>query len=126
MSTDKELLFAYGAEGGGSEVYRLPDGRVIEEGSSGGMLDEDEDPVISWKKEYAHWDAWWTHFTTREPEFWIAYYPISIHPAIRDGIRQAVDAYALDPEISETYRAEEEVWLQRKKEKWYHALDGTT
>ncbi len=52
------ILFEFGVEGGGGTVYQLPDKTIIEKGSSGGMLEEEEDPHIDWGKPFKSWEAW--------------------------------------------------------------------
>ena len=39
-------LIEVGVDGGGIEVYRLPNGRILAITGGGGMLDEDEDPFF--------------------------------------------------------------------------------
>jgi len=85
MKQQKEnetLLFEYGVEGGGASVFRLPDQTIVERGSSGGMLDDDEDPYRTWETPYGSWDAWWQHFTSYKQ--WFMFSPIFLHPSIRE------------------------------------------
>jgi hypothetical protein len=52
MSTTEIILFEFGLEVGGATVYKLADNRVMEKGSSGGILYEDEDPIRKWNNGY--------------------------------------------------------------------------
>ena len=91
---EKTLLFEFGTEGGGAEVYRLPDNRVLEMGSSGGMLDdEEEDPVRSWEVMFVDFEHWWKHFLTQNGSFWIYFYPIFMHDEVKPIIKSSVEQY---------------------------------
>ena len=76
---NKTLIFKFGADGGGASVFRSDEGKFIETGSSGGMLDEDEDPIISWVKEFDSFEAWWKDFKQQHKQFWPFFYPIFIN-----------------------------------------------
>jgi hypothetical protein len=93
MTTEAIILFEYGTEGGGATVCRLPNNKVIEEGSSGGISGDEDDPVKEWKKEFESWEAWWQNFTTLYPKYWIYFYPVFIHNDIKAFIKQAVENY---------------------------------
>ncbi len=93
MLTTKILLFEFGTEGVGASVYKLPDNKVIEKGSSGGILDGVENPFKDWKKIYENWDLWWSKFTSEHQEQWIYFYPIFIHKDIKKSLQIAVDQY---------------------------------
>ncbi len=92
MSGAERILFEFGLEGGGSCVYKLPDNSVVEKGSSGGILDEEEEPIKQWKNIYDNWDAWWLNFTSKNQDQWIYFYPIFIHPDIKKSIQVAVES----------------------------------
>lgn len=87
MEKQKVLITSMGVEGGGFDVYLLPDGSVIEEGSSGGILDEEEDPHIHWEKLYASPDSWWSEYIQNHPNFWYHLHVLYIHPDYVDRIR---------------------------------------
>jgi hypothetical protein len=109
----EELFFEAGADGGGEALYRRNDGSFFTRGSSGGMLDEDEDPHISWTREYESFSAYWEAFTGQHRHFWICLYPLFIHPDAHDFIRDALSRYASDyPEWKE-YSERADTWMER-------------
>jgi hypothetical protein len=99
MSTEAILLFEFGADGGGAEVFRHADGTVTEEGSSGGMIDDidedgkPEDPVTTWRRVFPDFPAWWADFEAQLGSHWICFYPLFIHPEVRGFIRERVVTY---------------------------------
>lgn len=107
-----KLLFEFGTEGGGASVYKLPDNTVMENGSSGGIMDEDEDPIMQWKKIYDNWDAWWLSFTSKNQDQWIYFYPIFIHPDVKKSIQIAVDNFSSNGD----YINHKEKWNRRLSE----------
>jgi hypothetical protein len=106
-------LFEFGAEGGGAAVYRLPSNEVIERGSSGGMLDEEEDPIRHWEEKFPNWEFWWSNFKREHGEHWIFFYPIFIHEDIRSSIKESIDHYDSPDESSHYHKNN---WLHQLKE----------
>ncbi len=90
---EKTLLFDFGIEGGGASVYQFANGKVIETGSSGGILDEEEDPFKTWEKAFNNWEDWWQNFVEIHDDFWICFCPSFIHTDIRPFIQFAVNNY---------------------------------
>ena len=86
-------LFEFGADGGGASVYKLPDDSIAERGSSGGILDEEEDPVKKWERLSPSWEAWWSNFKNTHKENWIHFSPLFIHDDIKSFIQNEVDNY---------------------------------
>ena len=84
------LLLEYGTEGGGAEVFQLPDNTVVERGSSGGMLDEEESPVTTWEKKFDSFAAWWQDFLRVYDYKWIYFYPVFIHASIQVYVLKAL------------------------------------
>jgi hypothetical protein len=117
MKEKWECLFEFGVDGGGAAVYRTKDNRVIESGSSGGMMEEWEDPIISWKKEYANFEEWWNHFKESHGSFWFCFYPLFIHEDVKPIIRQSVDNYVSDRDPS---------FYEMRKSDWDMALHEPT
>ena len=113
MATPAIKVFEYGLEGGGATVYRLPDNKVIEKGSTGGILDEEEDPFRDWEKIFENWDVWWLDFTSQNQNEWIYFYPIFIHPDIKQLVKLAVDSFSSCEKIKD------------QKKKWYQHLNET-
>jgi hypothetical protein len=85
-----ELIFKYGTEGGGSEVYRNAKGEIITSGSSGGMLEEYEDPFIQWTRKYRLWTSFWSEFR-RNNKSWYRYFPLIIHDDAKAEIKKSID-----------------------------------
>ncbi|WP_462252779.1 hypothetical protein [Ferruginibacter sp.] len=112
MSTEAIMLFEFGADGGGAIIYRLPNNKVIEAGSSGGIMDEAEDPVKKWKKEFENWEAWWKNFTDTHQDFWIFFSPLFIHDDIKAFIKEAVENY--------NYKNRD---VTDRKERWNYKLN---
>jgi len=110
MPFAKILLFEFGTEGGGASVYTLPDNTVIEKGSCGGILDDEEDSIKEWEKVYDNWDAWWSKFTSEHQEQWIYFYPIFIHTDIKKSIKIEIDRYVSNFDTAD------------QKEKWNRHL----
>ena len=53
MNSEKTFIASLVVDGGGFDLYALPDGKIVESGSSGGMMGDDkEDPIRKW--EHAH------------------------------------------------------------------------
>lgn len=105
------ILFDFGFEGGGGKVYLLSDKTIVEKGSSGGILDEDEDPHRNWEKPFETWEEWWQNFTNEHKDFWIHAYPIYIHDSIKSFILNAIDNYNYS-----------NIDADRKKEIWKRRL----
>ena len=116
MSTSETILFKYGFEGGGATVYRCQNNKVIEKGSSGDILDEEEDPIKTWEKIYDNWETWWLNFTTQNQDFWIYFYPSFIHDDIKQFIQVAVDNY----KSNRDYTNQKENWNQSLSDKNQH------
>ena len=96
MDGDGIILFEYGTEGGGSKVYRLPDNSIIEKGSSGGILDEQDDPIKNWERKYSGFAEWWQNFTDKYTEEWILFSPLFIHDDIKSLIASAIKKFAYE------------------------------
>ncbi len=85
MSTEKTFVASLGVDGGGFDLYVLPDGKIVESGSSGGMMDDDEeDPIRTWDKTYDSLDAWWTDFTKKHDNFWYYFHIADVNPDYRE------------------------------------------
>ena len=87
-----KLFFEAGADGGGEALYRNPDGTFFTSGSSGGMLDEEEDPIISWQADYPDFQNYWDDFIRKNGGFWPFLYPLFIHPDAIPVIQNALDS----------------------------------
>lgn len=87
------LVFEYGVEGGGGSVYQFADGSIVETGSSGGFLDEDEDPIINWEKKYKNWDSWWMEFIRQFQNEWVRVYPKYINDSLKGFFIQEINKY---------------------------------
>ena len=111
---DYVKLIEVGAEGGGCEVFRYENGIVIEKGSGGGMLDEDEDPFVSWEHKFQKFEDWFQDFKNKHKDFWIHLYPLFISDEISSFILDEVNNY------KSSY--EEDDFMERSKENWYRAL----
>lgn len=90
-TSERIVLFEFGTEGGGAEVILLPDNRVVEKGSAGGILDEEDDPHRSWEVTYDSWQTWWDKFKEQHGSFWVYIYPIQIHDLAKPLIRQSLE-----------------------------------
>ena len=94
MNKKLKKLITLGVDGGGFDIFETEYKTIVEDGSSGGMLDEDEDPVSSWKREYKTFEDFWNYFTATHKEgFWIFFHPVFIHEDIKPFIQNAVDNY---------------------------------
>lgn len=107
------LVFEYGADGGGAGVYRSDSGKIVESGSAGGMLDEEEDPIRSWTKEFGSFEDWWKDFKNIHRNFWPYFYPMFIHDDIKDFIRKEIAEFKSDDKHSNP-----------SFESWMYALEG--
>ncbi len=107
-------LIKLGTEGGGCEVFRYKNGIVMEKGSSGGILDEDEDPFVSWENKYVSFEHWFKEFKIKHKDFWIYFYPVYISEEIRSIVMEEVKNYVVPKEGVE--------WFYRRRNYWYHAL----
>ncbi|MCE2790114.1 MAG: hypothetical protein LW630_09410 [Saprospiraceae bacterium] len=93
MSEEKILIATIGVEGGGFDLYLLPNGKIEESGSSGGMMgDEEDDPLSEWTKTSDSLEVWWTHFTETNWDFWYYFHVVYLHP----DYRQKISALALE------------------------------
>jgi len=91
------LLFEFGTDGGGAEVILMNDGRIVEKGSAGGMLDEEEDPVRTWEETYESWQLWWDDFQSKHGSDWVWFYPLHIHDSVKPSIRASWSALSMAP-----------------------------
>jgi hypothetical protein len=113
-----EMFFEAGANGGGEALYRRPDGTFFTSGSRGGMLDEEEDPIISWQHEYPDFQNYWDEFLRKNGNFWPFLYPFFIHSEAVAVIQKAIDGYFdenNDPR-------EDRVDLEFHFNNWRHAM----
>lgn len=110
MSTSEIILFEFGTEGGGATVSKLSTNKIIEKGSSGGILDEDEDPIREWEEVYDNWEDWWSNFIAKHKAHWICFYPVYIHEDIKIFIQTAVENYQDSDEFLTRRKA---TWLRR-------------
>lgn len=85
-------LFEFGVDGGGACVYKLKDGSIEERGSSGGILDEPEDPIKEWKRFFENWELWWDHFENTHKN-WIYFCPLFINDDIKSFMEKKVSSY---------------------------------
>jgi hypothetical protein len=92
MKKVKKLL-EVGVDGGGAEIFLMSDGSVADIGSAGGMLDEDEDEIRSWKKLFPNFEAYWEDFKKSNGDFWVMFYPLFIDEDVKEIIRTSVDAF---------------------------------
>ena len=107
---NSKLIFQYGVEGGGCSVYQtLDDGSIIENGSSGGILDEEEDPIINWNKKYNNWEMWWNVFIKNFQSNWIRVHPTYIDISLKDFFITEISNYKSD-ELDYKYYCEK--WLR--------------
>jgi|GEM_PF-662540 len=98
MFLEKTKLFEFGTEGSSATVFKLADNTVMEKGSRGGILEEEEDPSQQWEKSFDTFEVWWQNFTDTHTEFWIRYHPIFIHDSAKALIKNAVDKYNFNRE----------------------------
>jgi hypothetical protein len=117
MENKAELFFEAGADGGGEALYRRNDGSFFLEGSGGGMLDEDEDPHVSWTGEFSSFELYWEYFVKEHGNFWIFLYPLFIHPDAREFIRNAVDSYPGNFESRDNWEYHKDTWLRAMEER---------
>jgi len=103
-----DLFFEAGADGGGEALYRNPDGTFYTSGSSGGMLDEEEDPIISWRVDYPDFQNYWEDFIRKNGDFWLFLFPLFIHPEAIPLIQKALDS--LDEEKKELQKDGINTW----------------
>ncbi len=103
-----ELFFKVGADGGGESLYRNPDDTFFTSGSSGGMLDEEEDPIISWQVDYPDFQNYWDDFIRKNGDFWLFLFPLYIHPEAIPLIQKALDS--LDDEKKEMSSDQIKTW----------------
>lgn len=104
------LLLEYGAEGGGAKVFQLPGNTVVERGSSGGILDDEEDPVTKWEKEFDSFDAWWQDFLGGYGYKWVYFYPVFIHPSLHVHVLKALQHTDLKKPELDYHKTK---WLQK-------------
>lgn len=107
-----ELILQYGAEGGGTNVYITTEGKIIVKSSSGGMLEEYEDPVIVSKTTYMLWSSYWSEFR-RHNKRWFTLYPVFIHDDYKSQIKETLDALNVLDVDSEYIK------------KWYKLIEST-
>jgi hypothetical protein len=93
-------LIELGVDGGGFEVYQMEDGRVVETGSAGGMMNEEEDPIKSWENHYDSFEAFFEDFKEKQKDFWIHFYPLYISETIKPYIMTEVQSYKENPGAS--------------------------
>lgn len=111
------LVFEYSAEGGGAAVYRRDDRTVYEEGESGGLLEDEEDPLQEWRHEYADWAAFWNQFSSHR--LWYQFSPLYVHPDYRPAVREAIEAVVWPPDSDR--------WMQQvKMADWQRLTDDAS
>jgi hypothetical protein len=123
MSTEKTLIASLGVEGGGFDLYALPDGKIIESGSSGGMMgDDEEDPIRQWEQTYESLDAWWTHFTEMNKNFWYYFHISDVNPDYKEKLSSLALAslrpLEIRPESFENKETLERKWELDEREYW--------
>ena len=101
MISEKTLIASLGVDGGGFDLYALPDGKIVESGSSGGMMgDDEEDPIREWEQTYNSLDAWWTDFTEKHKDIWYYFYISAVNPAYKERLSTLALASLCPLEIS--------------------------
>lgn len=105
-----ELIFRYGYEGGGTEVFRDDKGSIHLFSSRGGMLDEDEDPYVRTHTIYRIWSSYFSEFQFKNRD-WIRLQPSFIHDDIRDSIDTALNTEK--PSWREEYNIEAKATWKR-------------
>jgi hypothetical protein len=95
MKKVKKLL-EIGVDGGGCEIYLLEDGTVVETGSAGGMLDDEEDKIRNWDKQFPNFEAFWEDFKNSNGEHWVMFYPLHIDESVVPIIKKSVSDYKSD------------------------------
>jgi|GEM_PF-4132884 len=98
-----ELIFQWGAEGGGERIYRNKEGRIISIGSSGGMLDEEEDPIITWQYQFPTIKSFWECFD-RMNKNWFRLYPLFIHKEYKAFVNKQIESIAQKQDINEEWK----------------------
>ncbi len=86
-------LLSLGLDGGGFDIYLLPNNTVVETGSSGGILDKNEDPIKSWEHQFDTWELWWQNFTKTHGNHWIWFSPLFIDVTVKEFVQQKVNEY---------------------------------
>ena len=114
MYNEGTILFEFGTEGGGATIYRVQHNKIIEKASSGGIVDEKEDPFKEWEEEFENWEVWWQNFTNKNKEFWIFYYPKFIHDDVKPFIQSAIDNYT---STNQDVSHHKEKWNRRLRNK---------
>lgn len=86
-------LISLGVDGGGFTVYETANNEIVEIGSSGGILDNEEDPIRKWEKKFDTLEDWWLHFTTTHRHFWICFNLSFIDDSIKEFVLQKVKEF---------------------------------
>ncbi len=86
-------LLSLGVDGGGFDVFEMANKTIVESGSSGGILDEDEDPMKNWNKKFETLEDWWRYFTTNHSNHWICFSLSFIDVSVKEFVLQKVTDY---------------------------------
>ena len=121
---EAELVLSLGVEGGGFSIYRTPlasgGWQFHEEGGSMWILDDDDGGM----------EEVWSHSTSKpvqtiqemltlneDPDSWIMFSPISIHPEYRNIVWGLVQEIVLSlPDEKKRW------WSDRRRKRWEHLL----
>lgn len=105
-SVRPEVFFVYGCEGGGETLYRQKNEHgeyfYYTEGSSGGILDEEEDPFIKWNESFEDFAAFWHHFIKEGGWFYLT--PIFVHREIRAFVGEQLNHLSSNQEFNENLK----------------------
>lgn len=94
----KEKIFQYGVEGGGETLYKDEEnGSIIfhTQGSSLSLDDNDEEQIKKWKRTYKNFEDFWNTYIKNEKWFW--FYPVFIHPDVRDVVKKELEKLKDNP-----------------------------
>jgi len=123
MSTEKTFVASLGVDGGGFDLYVLPDGKIVESGSSGGMMDDDEvDPIRTWDKTFDNLDAWWTYFTDMYQNFWYYFHIADVNPDYREKLSalalESLSPVEISPDSFFDKETLERKWRMEERNYW--------
>ena len=85
----EELLFHWGTEGSGSELYKITSGRKVTFVNRFTFFDIDKDDNETWQnceRQYDSFAAYWIEFT--EHPHWLHYHPVFVHPDYKPFVRE--------------------------------------
>lgn len=85
----EELIFHWGLEGYGAEIYRITENGKVRFLMRYSSMDMDENDDEIWRHgevEYKSFEDYWVEFVSQEQ--WLHYHPVYLHPEYRPSIRE--------------------------------------